>query len=450
MVDANIRLRAADVRRPGQYTGLFEWMVFTELEKCQVLLLFGSNAVDVRAHVGGDLPAVDSSRTLRAVAAQMRSFGPPLAAAGVAGSLQVNHWMIGKTLPTVSCSSAALSEASAGADVSSAARHAGWAVEPTNASGDCGVDVMSEFLGLPRNYVSWRSLRAQLSDKMITLASDPGWQSVFSVCGESAARLEPPVRPPEASAGSASSPAAPSSPIPLQPPPLPPPAANPLAESPVGNPVAESSAGKPLAESAAGKPPAESSTVTSFTQFVNALPADQLAEITHDYWSFRVAQDKWEVAQPKSKRPILLRRGQRSTTTVLYRLAVGERYNRWLGGDGAGSSSPLKVTGALRFCTWLTLEFLRSFWRVYLGCRRPGCMVSTRLRCSLICVVTFCRSRGRIRASSFVSIPSCVWTSTRGFGRTCAYVECLGVSGVRRRIPGTGYAHIVDFATGSP
>ena len=348
MVDVAMNVRAADVRRAGSYIGLFEWLVFTELEHVSVLILFGYRTVNVRSLVGHILPALEPKGCLRAVGVCRTAVGN-FALQGAGGS--TNHWMVGRLTPGAAVVDADSTDAPASGQpgvreaVEVAAARVGWEVEEASPTGDCGIDVMAAYLGLPRVLKTFNKLRRRITDFIVAHASDPAWQEAFSFFGEVLRPARAPAVPvpafaaaapaPEASPPSAVAPGE----VPSEPPPLPPPpyevAPGEVSSEPPPLPP------PPLQEDA--KPSECKARGRTFQEYIASLGDAALASATSDYWSFRAVQERWVAANPRAKQPKELSRQQRAQHPYAYRLAVGMHFRRWAAGPGLASKAKLKV-----------------------------------------------------------------------------------------------------------
>lgn len=367
--------RSEQVRSSGTYVGLFEFLVLTEWKNVRVLALFGKNVLDVRRHLGGCWPEAAPTATIYTVAARLTMSGTSLAVSDCAAD--VNHWLIAVSPFAIDVESVLPGESDVlppGTTAAAAAESIGWYVKPTNATGECGIDVMAYGLGCGRGPSQWQEIREGLADFMVTMAEHKEWQDAFSLCGEASAPMAAPaVLPPAPNAAPApavepavaveparsstdgvpspvdsaaspveepstlalvegtpapqSNPTPPSvAPQPSSPPPLPPPKLPPPGDT-----------SAPALVDGTSPPPA------GFQEYLRTLDAERLAAITSDYFSFRAAQDDWNAKHPKCKLKAPLRKGQQRATPVSYRLAVGMRFLQWLEMCGATTRSPLKV-----------------------------------------------------------------------------------------------------------
>ena len=74
-MQAVLRARGEEVRRPGVYIGFLEWIAWGFIEHRRVLMLFGSEVVDVSAVFAPGLPDPGSSSTCHVAAVQRTEDG---------------------------------------------------------------------------------------------------------------------------------------------------------------------------------------------------------------------------------------------------------------------------------------------------------------------------------------------------------------------------------------
>jgi hypothetical protein len=168
-VEAQIRTRAKQILTPATWIGFFEWVVWSAIHNVRVLLLFGSHVNDIRRIFAPHLPA-ETEGTCRACVVRNNG-GRWLSSVAKSGAIlpEANHFVIAKAIPNDSQTPAVrMTESSC---ARRAARQAGWILAETNATGDCGIDVMSHHLGYPRTPAIWASIRGEISDAMEYLAS---------------------------------------------------------------------------------------------------------------------------------------------------------------------------------------------------------------------------------------------------------------------------------------
>jgi hypothetical protein len=212
------------------------------------------------------------------------------------------------------------------------AARVGWVLKQTNATGDCGPDCLAYFAGMPRTPMSWKSVRQELADFMLTVRDDPQWMAAFGACGEQVEAEPLPVEAPQA---------LPSGPLPVPTrspvadPPLPP------QSDPVPPLVLLSSASPPSSLVLPPLPPPDDGPET-FQAWLDSLPKDQLEDVTRDYHIFTLSRDRWERANPKQTRTRLPSKLVRRQTRLDHKRAVGVAYLKWRADEGSGSRAHLK------------------------------------------------------------------------------------------------------------
>ena len=183
-MEAALRARSEKIRKPGEYIGFLEWVIWGHMLNKRVLMLFGSTVKDVietfAPGVGAANP--DEPWGVARVAAVMGT-GVPGQWLAAEGSLpHINHYVIGVCFRRV--------EAAAPIDPASCAKRAafqiGWVLKPTVADGNCGPDVMADNLQLPRNMETWTAIRESIADFMLHHAHQEAWQEVATACQEAA------------------------------------------------------------------------------------------------------------------------------------------------------------------------------------------------------------------------------------------------------------------------
>ena len=184
-VAAAIRGRARQVRKDGELIGLFEFCVFGCSKRVEVLLLFGSEVVDVLATFAPALKPHSADLPKFRVAAVMGCTDWK-SCVGRDGTVQalvphVNHYVIGlqsdpgAPTPFAVCPSGSAQRA---------AMRANWVLRATNTQGNCGIDALCYHLGLPRVKYSWSTVRREMAEFMERNAEDIAWQEVFQTCQE--------------------------------------------------------------------------------------------------------------------------------------------------------------------------------------------------------------------------------------------------------------------------
>lgn len=186
-VARSIRKRAAEVRRMGIYIGFWEWTVWSFLKDVLVLMLFGTEVVDVRRVFGP--PAAAPTRGTHRVAAVQCEGGSYKSAVmrGRGHGPVCNHFLVGAARPGGVDSGVADAPVPAqGRSAVRAAMRVGWVLRETTRAGDCGIDVMAYHSRLVRVPSSWKTIRNQLADFMLDVVDTPAWQDAFVACQDGA------------------------------------------------------------------------------------------------------------------------------------------------------------------------------------------------------------------------------------------------------------------------
>ena len=380
MTELAIRNRALVVRSRGEYIGLFEWLVWATCEKVGLFMLFGSHVVDLRAFLAPWLCA-DFPSSCR-VAVVKYCEGMPSQAARIDACFTANHYMAGKAC--LSPPSGHPKGASASStDAARAALWAGWILVEVDATGDCGIDTMAYCLGAARTPASWLEMRCKLGDFMESIAGDEDWHMIWKNCAENESDalvssasfgLGPPLAPSQLPPSASLPPLQPPSPTPLQPPPSsPPPLPPPLPSLPsvlaalILPPSVHEGASvaidglAPLhdAGEATGGPaplaPVAVAGSSSFVKYVKGLSLEELGRATSSVTAWKDTEEAILATQLGSveSRPAPPLRRRHHPSALKYRLAIGRRYEVWLGANGKDSKNRLK-------------EFLKQI-RVYDG-----------------------------------------------------------------------------------
>ena len=183
--------RALAVQRPGEYLGLFDWLIWGDCRRRRVLMLFGTHAVDLRGVLAPDLPAMDDAPVTRVVATARSGTGRLLTPAGF-GAGGVNHFVIGH------CGGAAPAaapgdddEVPSGSCARAAAARVHWLTLPTNATGECGPDCMAFSVGSSRTAAGWQAIRQEIANHVLVKQGEAVWQDIFRCCGEDVAVARP-------------------------------------------------------------------------------------------------------------------------------------------------------------------------------------------------------------------------------------------------------------------
>ena len=374
MVQAAILARADQVRKPGVYLGFFEWVVWGKIRGVAVQMLFGSDIKDIGATFAPAVSwvGVDEDDPLQAhtVAAVKLSEDKWLVPESRSGSdWDVNHFVIG-----IECDKAEGCNPSLGDRCAiRAAGEAGWALEPTDATGDCAVDCMAYFAGLHRNPESFGLIRVEIAGYMQTIADRPVWHQVWKICQENT--------PPEeggaiVDAPKASSPGAPSQPAEraaeqasspgalCQPPEkaaeeawslgaLCQPADKNAEEAsslgavcqPAQENAEKASSLVAVCQSAQEDVAEASSHNLSFIAWLATRDVDTLNRFTSSHAAYKQAEEEWLAKHQRVRKRVLndSPRQRRNGTALRYRLATGLSFLRWRDSEEGRASKQVHV-----------------------------------------------------------------------------------------------------------
>jgi len=183
-IAARIRARAAEVSEFNVWIGFFEWVCWSFLKDKKVLMLFGPDVYDIRSIFGPAAPAARKS-TVRVAAVQSVG-GTPHSAMVTKDAYwpKINHYLIGVQNKGVT-DLVAPAKHHAPRDTRCAVRAAalaGWTLKHTNATGDCGIDVMAYHEGMVRIPSSFQTIRRELAAFMVSVANEADWQDCYMAC----------------------------------------------------------------------------------------------------------------------------------------------------------------------------------------------------------------------------------------------------------------------------
>jgi hypothetical protein len=399
---AAIRQRAGQILQLGEYIGLFEWIAFGARKKFTVHILFGEHVVDIAALLATTLPARPHICRVVALDCSLDGVWKPAESDGMILP-PVKHWVIGAEL-----GSAAAVASGLGPWVDESVAGVGWRALPTDATGDCGIDTMAYYLGLPRTAASWSNIRAELADFYGRIADDPMWQEIFLNCGEAKEpeydtegdsagssldgddfgeqdwhsddfddeqdlphpKPPPPPTPkaPPSCSGPGASPAASSLPASLSslpaplpgvsktggeaappstvpPPPLPPPPAPPPLEEPLQPLVLRATAGGDPPPPADCAPIVEVGGSESFAAWLKQLSEPELRNITSSVEAYVEAESRWRATRPNVRISGKQPAKKKLAHSVNMKYAAGLSYKAWKAGPGRSSKAPLRDPG---------------------------------------------------------------------------------------------------------
>ena len=339
-----IRVRAGEIEEMGAYIGFYEWTVFGVCFGMRVEMLFGSHIVDVTGVFAPGV-AFQPAGVARVCAVRVGSGGRLLSARPSAlGHIpRVNHFVIGMRaaaedgarvpdMPPVEEEGAASVPRAATARADALLVH--WALLPTAAQGDCGIDTMTHFLRRDREPSSWAVLRKELAAFMRQHADEAEWHEIFAACQET--DLPPPsARSLDARAGGLGPPALPEASSPTPPPKGTPPSG--LADAEAAPQPEASATSTPSSDATGGAVslvPWAAKGVPSFAAWMSSRAPGELMRMTESLEAFREAELEWVAllgdGEASGQRP----RRKHQATKVSYKLATGFAYLEWRGGDG--------------------------------------------------------------------------------------------------------------------
>ena len=174
-----IKGRAAAIQANGVYLGFFDWLAFCGACKIRVVMLFGSNCIDLVATFApgiAELQALPAdSRGLVVVVTAMA--GPELLEAhyNARGRPCMNHFVLGVPIAgSVPPPPSTIPQDRRGAPRAAilASRAAGFELKLTESCGNCALDTACMLLGRDRTAAEWKRLRLQVSRFMDGVAAD--------------------------------------------------------------------------------------------------------------------------------------------------------------------------------------------------------------------------------------------------------------------------------------
>ena len=221
-------LHSAEIKRTAMYLGLFAFVVCAVLRGRRVEIILGDRVSDVlhayAAWAWGDAQPCEPRRAAvfcRIFTATIAGTDHVVARAlrGLEDVATGNHWMPCVELPPASvdaalpvhepCDGLLCGPAGGGymcvAPLASQLRRMGWQLLPCQARGDCAIDCMTYWDGLPREPAVWKRLRVELAAAVRGHADCPLWQASVCASYEQAPRRPKPVAAAALAAGPVSS-----------------------------------------------------------------------------------------------------------------------------------------------------------------------------------------------------------------------------------------------------
>ena len=196
---------AADIRKTGRWIGIFGFLVYALTFSRRVHLFLANRLLDIIAEFASwAVPNVKSTPFTRvAIFCRIISVDidtvPHIIMRHIRddGDLRAgNHWVAALRDPRlVDMADSFLHEPCGGrfcagggkaclAPLRRFAAEQQYSVVPTQAAGDCGIDVMAFWEGVSRNAAEWKKMRLSLAKAIVDHAADEQWQECFVACGE--------------------------------------------------------------------------------------------------------------------------------------------------------------------------------------------------------------------------------------------------------------------------
>ena len=178
-----IRNRAATIRRPREYIGLFEFATWCWARSRNVLLNMGTEWVsmdDWYPYLQARTRGQDSKDAVHIAAAYWN--GAHWCAVHDAYKTAVRHYVIAYPcgLPIASAEAVVVPR------LDMQLRNLGFMLITTAAQGDCGIDALAYYDNeyQRRGPEDWKELRHLLAREMSEHAGEPAWQEIFKACWE--------------------------------------------------------------------------------------------------------------------------------------------------------------------------------------------------------------------------------------------------------------------------
>ena len=180
---------SARVRRMGQYIGLFEWALFAYWWCVDVMVHLATHVLNPIQHLLPGLLNVHRNRLQTTVNKEVMHVA--WCKVGENGKLElsrdnsheVNHFVLLVKLAEVS-DDVPSHDFPDGGDLTVWAENNGFMVIETICQGDCGMDCMAAYLGMPRRAASWMLLRNKLELCAQRVCGVHAWLAAFRMAGE--------------------------------------------------------------------------------------------------------------------------------------------------------------------------------------------------------------------------------------------------------------------------
>ena len=202
--ELDLLARAEAVSHLGEYIGAFELGVWGARRRRRVLLLVGDTITDMMTMFAPHtVHWIEPGAVVHFVACKF--VDGILVSADRPGLLpDFNHYVIGMPLAGRLDHISAFGLRAGSEDLHVSALRVGWAIVPTQVFGDCGIDVMCFFDGLPRTPANFKKIRNELQEAIEGFSTDVYWRTTFAACCETPLTPAlPPLPPPMGSPASA-------------------------------------------------------------------------------------------------------------------------------------------------------------------------------------------------------------------------------------------------------
>ena len=168
--------RAEAVGRPRQTIGLLDLLAFSAVRRKRLILMLEEGMLDLALAMAPQVVGPDwSLEAFKIHVAVCRRHSGVWVLSGQAGA---THFMA--AIPT---GKPGFADAKGNSAVAEGFRR-GFAVAPTVADGDCGLDALNIVDGSPRSLANRQKLRFELRRHLIDVAGDPKWQAAARVLQE--------------------------------------------------------------------------------------------------------------------------------------------------------------------------------------------------------------------------------------------------------------------------
>ena len=172
------------VSRLGSYIGLFEWALFAYMFSVRVVVHLAATVIDPIRHLVPGLVTLHNERI--SAAGDKDTMHVAWCKVVEGGELklsrecthEVNHFVLLVRITAVDEGVPAI-EFPDGGDLHVWAENNGFMVVKTACQGDCGVDCMAAYLGMPRRAATWLDIRLQMAAFARSVCGRPTWLAGF-------------------------------------------------------------------------------------------------------------------------------------------------------------------------------------------------------------------------------------------------------------------------------